>query len=128
MKKHNKFNYSDNDIEFLNRTNKNNQNSMKSLNSLNSQNSLKSINSQKSYSLNNHKNSNSHNSHNSHNSQKIMNKKGNTYDNKSRSIEQLNRNSNIITPKRKMIDDESGDTKDILYYLSFYDKEWWQLI
>ena len=91
MKKNNKFNYSDNDIEFLNRNN-----SKSNLNV----------------------------------SQKINIKKSNIYDikNKSKSSEQLYKNKNIITPKRKIINDDNTDMKDILYYLSFYDQDWWRLI
>lgn len=91
MKKNNKFNYSDNDIEFLNRNN---------------------------------------NKSNLNISQKSTIKKSNIYDikNKSKSSEQLYKNKNIITPKRKIINDDNTDMKDILYYLSFYDQDWWRLI
>ena len=74
MKKNNKFNYSDNDIEFLNRNN-----SKSNLNV----------------------------------SQKINIKKSNIYDikNKSKSSEQLYKNKNIITPKRKIINDDNIQPK-----------------
>jgi hypothetical protein len=93
MKKNNKFNYSDNDIEFFNR---NNRNSKSNINL----------------------------------SQKNNIKKSNMYDikNKSKSSDQLFKNKNIITPKRKIINDDNTDMKDILYYLSFYDQDWWRLI
>jgi hypothetical protein len=82
MKKYNKFSYSDNDIEFLNRNN------IKPIKSIN------------------------------------KNKTSTLYDIRNKSSDNLN--SNFIQPKQKGIDNINN--KDIIYYLSFYDKDWWKLI
>jgi hypothetical protein len=82
MKKYNKFSYSDNDIEFLNRNN------IKPAKSIN------------------------------------KNKTSTLYDIRNKSSENLN--SNFIQPKQKNIDNINN--KDIIYYLSFYDKDWWKLV
>lgn len=82
MKKYNKFSYSDNDIEFLNRNN------IKPIKSIN------------------------------------KNKTSTLYDIRNKSSDNLN--SNFIQPKQKS--DDNINNKDIIYYLSFYDKDWWKLV